>query len=68
MGLGVRFGWVKAHAGLHRNEQADKMAKAGCRPSWPNDYIHKRVVIGYVLFFDVFWSQLVQYSRRLEED
>lgn len=32
-GLRVRFGWVKAHAGISGNERADLMAKAGCRES-----------------------------------
>ena len=33
MGLSTRFGLVKAHVGIGRNERADLMAKAGCRES-----------------------------------
>ena len=33
MGLSTRFEWVKAHVSIDGNEQADLMAKAGCRES-----------------------------------
>ena len=33
MGLSMRFGFVKAHVGIDRNERADLMAKVGCRES-----------------------------------
>ena len=33
MGLGIRYGWVKAHVRIQSNECADRMAKAGCRES-----------------------------------
>ena len=33
MGLSTGFEWVKAHVSIDGNEQADLMAKAGCRES-----------------------------------
>ena len=34
-GAELRFGWVKAHVGVHGNERADALAKAGCKRDGP---------------------------------
>ncbi len=35
-GIKIRFKKIKAHSGNHGNEQADKLAKLGCKDVWKN--------------------------------